>query len=86
MAIYDGPPRGEPVEEKHISANYVGRATKVFAIHMAALIVLSILLGIFVNISAMWIFGGCSSFFMVGWHLVAIQNAFDKERKERNHG
>jgi len=79
---YDGPPREEYVEERHISANYVSRATKVFAIHMAALIVVCLLIGIFWDTDVMWGFGGFASFFMIGWHLAAIENARDKQDNE----
>ena len=82
---YDGPPREEYVEERHISANYVSRATKVLAIHMAALLVVCLLIGIFWNTDIMWGFGGVTTFFMVGWHLVNIQKAIDKEKEERRY-
>ena len=78
---YDGPPREEFVE-KHTYANYVSRATKVFAIHMAALIVVSVLIGILWGTDLMWGLGGGCTFFMVGWHLVAIQKAIDKQNRE----
>ena len=79
---YDGPPRDEVVE-KYTYANYVSRATKVFAIHMAALIVVSVLIGIFWCTDAMWVIGGFLTFFMVGWHLVAIDKAITKEKEDR---
>ena len=79
---YDGPPREEYVEQ-NTYANYVSRATKVFAIHMAALLVVCILIGVFWCTDAMWIVGGFSTFFMVGWHIVAIDKAIDKEREDR---
>lgn len=79
---YDGPPRDKYVE-KYTYANYVSRATKVFAIHMATLIVVSVLIGVFWCTDAMWVIGGSFTFFMVPWHLIAIGNAIDKEKEGR---
>ena len=78
---YDGPPRDEVVE-KNTYANYVSRATKVFAIHMAALIVVSILIGIFWCIEGMWVIGGSVGFFMTAWHAIAIDKAITKQHLE----
>ena len=80
MAVYDGPPR-DNVEEIEPTPNYVGHATKVFAIHMAVLLVGLILIGIFWSMEAMWIGGGFTTFFMVGWHLVAIEKAMNKQKE-----
>jgi len=82
---YDGPPREEYVEERHISANYVSRATKVFVIHMATLVVVCTLIGVWWCTEAMWVFGGFTTFFMFGWHGVNIQKAIDKEKEERRY-
>lgn len=78
---YDGPPRDEPVEETTY-ANYVVRAVRVFAIHMATLIIVCLLIGIFWRTDIMWGFGGFTTFFMTGWHLAAIENARDKQDNE----
>ena len=80
MASTDGPPPMKPVEIKRPIPNYVGHATKVFAIHMGVLIVVCILIGIFWSTTAMWVVGGFTSFFMIGWHLNNISRALDKEK------
>lgn len=71
-----------PEKETKVAPNYVGHATKVFAIHMGVLLVVCILIGIFWSTIAMWVIGGSTTFFMVGWHVVAIQKAFGKEKED----
>ena len=76
-----------PEKEIEIAPNYVGHATKVFAIHMGVLLVVCLLIGGFWRTDVMWIFGGCLSFWMVPWHGITIRNAMDKDTeywKERN--
>ena len=58
MADTNGPPPMKRVEVKVPFPNNVGHACKVFAIHMGILIVFSILLGIFWEMTAMWVVGG----------------------------
>jgi hypothetical protein len=78
--ITDGFFGNEP--EVETKKNHVGHATKIFAIHMGILLVVCILIGVFWNMEAMWIGGGFTTFFMVGWHLVAIDKAIQKERED----
>ena len=61
--------------------NHTGRAAKVFAIHMGVLLVVSLLIGIFGDMGAMWVFGGLSTFFMVGFHLGPLYRAVEKDRE-----
>ena len=48
------------------------RSIKVFVIHMLGILIISLIFGIFVATSAMWIFGSVSTFFMIGFHLPHI--------------
>jgi len=81
MASYDGPPPMKRVRVKVPFPNHVGHATKVFAIHMGVLLVACILIGIFWEMTAMWVCGGLLSFFMIGWHLNAMDSAICKDRE-----
>jgi hypothetical protein len=81
MASYDGPPRDEDVEVIEMAPNHTGHAAKVFAIHMGILLVICILIGIFWEMNAMWVCGGFGSFFMMGWHINAIDKAIRKDKK-----
>jgi len=62
-----------------MKTNHRRRAVKVFLIHMAVIVVGSILIGIFGSKEMMWGIGGFTSFFMIGFHLAAIENARDKD-------
>ncbi len=78
--IYDGPPRDENVEEIEMAPNHTGHAAKIFAIHMGIFLVVCILIGIFWEMDAMWVIGGFGSFFMMGWHINAIDRAIKKDK------
>lgn len=84
MASTDGPPPLKSVKVFTPTPNYVGHATKVFAIHMGVVLVGCILIGIFWEMTAMWVCGAFLTFFMVGWHLNSIDRAIKKEKEFDN--
>ena len=84
MASTDGPIPQKRVEVFTPTPNYVGHAAKVFAIHMGILLVGCILIGIFWDMTAMWVCGCTLTFFMVGWHLNNLSRAIDKENNFDN--
>ena len=68
-------------KEPETPPNHTGHASKVFAIHMGVLLVVSILIGIFWSMDAMWIFGGLCGLWMAAWHWIALVKAAQKDKE-----